>query len=126
MTAEDLYRIVHERGLTIKVNDNGQPVVSGNREVLTPALIEALKTHRNEILTMLGFGVKPPKPIESEKPPEAECLWPGNGYTGPHWFPECGWPVGAYFFRKIGSETWEPIPGRTWNDETKRGTIEQK
>src|SRR5215475_5178767 len=111
MTAAQLFEIVKERELTIKVNDNGQTVVSGNRERMTPALIEALKAHRSEIITFLGLGTRPIKPIQCDKEPDTECLWPGNNYVGPHYFPELGYPVGAYFFRKIGETEWQPIPG---------------
>lgn len=126
MTAAELFDIVKERGLTIRVNDNGQAVVSGSPERMTPALVAALKTHRAEIITFLGFGTKPVKPVQCEIAPDTECLWPGNGYVGPHYFPGLGYPVGAFFFRKIGETDWQPIPGRTWNEETKRGHVERK
>lgn len=125
MTATELFQIVKDRELTIKVNDNGQAVVSGNPERLTPALVEALKTHRREIITLLGLGTTPIKPVQHETKPDTECLWPGNGYIEPHYFPNLGYPTGAYFFRKIGETEWKPIPGRTWDEETKRGKVEK-
>ena len=124
MKAEELFKIVEDRGLRIKINDEGQPIVSGDTSVLTPVLIEALKAHRHEILAHLGLAI--PKPPVGSTEQSLECLWPGNDFIGRHWFPENGWPAGAYFFRRAGQEEWLPIPGRKWDAETKRGTFESK
>lgn len=125
MKAEKLFEIVQDRGLKIMVRD-GTPIVCGDKERMTPALIETLKAHRSEILEYLGLGITPVKPITHDKEPDTECFWPGNEYIGPLYFPELGYPVGAYFYRKIGETDWSAIPGRTWDAETKRGTIEKK
>lgn len=123
MNATELIAIVKSRGLSIRLDDKGRPVVSGDVSRCTPALIEALKTHRKDILNHLGYQI-PIQPKSAEPLPEHECLWPGNGYVGPHWFPDRGWPTGAYFFRKIGDSDWLPIPGRTWDESAKCGTFD--
>lgn len=124
MKAEDLFRIVEDRGLRIVVNDEGKPVVRGDQSVMTPALVEALKTHRYEVLAHLGLALPTP-PIGSAEQP-IECLWPGNGFIGRHWFPENGWPTGAYFYRRAGETAWLEIPGRKWDVEKKCGATERK
>jgi hypothetical protein len=53
--------------------------------------------------------------------PEIELLWPGTGYVSRPYFPESGWPIGAYFWRRVGETGWQPIPGRVWDTEAKQG-----
>lgn len=123
MKATELIAIVERRGLTVKIS-NGVPVLSGAREKLTPAIIEAMKVHRFEILQHLGLAIPsdPPGSVDQA----IELLWPGNEYVSRHWFPENGYPVGAYFMRQVGSQEWQPIPGRTWDKQKKRGMVDRK
>lgn len=124
MKAADLFKIVEERGMTITVNDDGKPVLRGNVSASTPALIDALKAHRHEILSHLGLAIPTPPVGSTEQP--VECLWPGNDFIGRHWFPDNGWPAGAYYYRRVGNQEWIEIPGRKWNSQSKCGTVEKK
>ena len=123
MKAKDLLAIVERRGLTLTIS-NGQPVIRGDKKKMTPAIVEALKMHRFEMLQHLGLAIPVDPPGVQEQ--VIELLWPGNDYVSKHWFPEVGFPVGAYFYRQSGSQEWLPIPGRMWDKDRKRGTVEKR
>jgi hypothetical protein len=55
---ESVLDIVKERGLTIYLDREGGPRIRGPKEEQTPALLEALKAYRNEIIVCLQ-----PKPV---------------------------------------------------------------
>jgi hypothetical protein len=95
--------VLAERGLSLVLGADGQPRVKGDPEEVTPALLEALKAYRPEIVARLT-----PKPAR-------EWLWPtGHRYRER---PGDGWPdthhaSGAWWWRLEGETTWRLVPGR--------------
>lgn len=110
---EALLKAVDGRGLVLRLDEDGQPRVSGPRDQLTPALLAALKAFRREIIERLG-GKPAPAPAP---PPPREWLWKGGcryteqpddaGYSQPAWH-----PVGAWWWRRRGESAWQLVPGR--------------
>lgn len=121
MKVEKLLEIVESRGLKVRVSA-GRPVLVGNPTEVTPVLMEAVKTHRRDILEHLGLAIN--ETCKEAEEQQIECLWPGTQTVGRHWFPAHGWPVGAYYYRKVGAAEWQPIPGRVWDAGKKRGTVD--
>lgn len=131
-TVDEMISLCESLGIQF-IMDNGKPFMKPCPECRDEALVLA-KLFRREPFRTAVLKTKLPDLVKEIKTPEpehtpnneqkVECLWPGTGYIGPHDFPESGWPSGAYFYRKIGDSDWMPIPGRNWDNETKRGTIE--
>jgi len=112
MRLDELLPLLGERGLSVEVNEQGDPKLIGDSADVTPLLRKALARRRAEIIDHFLSKIRA----------KVECLWPGTGYIGPHWFTE-RWPAGAYFWRQTGTEDWQPIPGRAWDEATKRGKV---
>lgn len=129
MDVNKLLKIIDERGFLLTVVD-GKPAIKakpGCCPGFSQALFDAVKTHAVDLLNALGYPVsEPPAPATEENQQNIELLWPGTGYISRHWLPQYGYPAGAYFFRTVteqfGVGKWQPIPGRAWNEETRRGT----
>lgn len=119
MKISALLKIIHARKFTIII-DGTQPKLRGNPDEATPTLMEAIRIHRNGILMAMGFGIGE-SPEDSAN--DVECYFPGNEKVSQRWYREVGWPIGAYFYRRVGSEDWLPIPGRLWNPEEKTGIV---
>ncbi len=111
---EALLSAVHDRGLKLRLGEDGQPRVSGPKDQLTPALLGALKAFRREIVERLGGKPAPPAP---EVLPPREWLWQGGhryteqpadaGYGRADWH-----PAGAWWVRRQGDSAWHQLPGR--------------
>ena len=56
MKAQELIAILERRGLRVTVS-NGMPVMVGDKSKATPALVEAMRVHRFEILQHLGLAL---------------------------------------------------------------------
>lgn len=118
MTVAEILEIVSERGLSIEVGTDRVPMLKGPKEEKTDALLDVLKLHREEIIKELAPKQPEPAPVEEkapeEKPPEGprpmECRW-NTGLVNPHWFPESGFPCGAWWWRYVGETEWRPVPG---------------
>jgi hypothetical protein len=61
MALKDVLAVVEERGLYLKLDEQGVPLIGGPRKEKTPALFEVLKLYRSEIIAMLK-AEKPPTP----------------------------------------------------------------
>ncbi len=123
MSLAHVLGILEERGLELFLGDDGLPWLKGKRvnEEFTPALREALKEYRPEIIQHLGGTVRK---AEEKKAPVVcrEWLWrQGNiyrehqedsGFQNQEWH-----PTGAWWWRMVGENVWQPVPGRNKNNE---------
>jgi hypothetical protein len=104
VTTEQIIALVRQRGLAFTLKD-GRPLLVGPKAEATPALMHALKWHREDIVAHL-LATAP-----------REWLWrdghrytesPDDGGT----FGRADWhPVGAWWWRKQGETAWEAVPG---------------
>jgi hypothetical protein len=106
MRLDDLFGLVERRGMRIVWGDGG-PALAGDTKEATPRLLRYLKLRREEIAARLRPA---PAPAPAPERPAVECRW-NTGLVGGHWFPENGWPVGAWWWRHAGETDWRPIPG---------------
>ena len=105
MTATEIMEIVGERGLSISLGCDGRPLLSGPEAERTPALMDVLKLHRQEII----------EHVKANRPAHREFLWRGGcRYTEDRSDAEfgTGYPGGAWWWRVEGDTAWQPIPGR--------------
>lgn len=105
MTTDQVLEVLKDRKLLLVIQPDGSPVVKGDKEAMTPTLLRVLKFHKDEIVKRLA----PPKIMDPDAP-AIEVRW-NTGLIGRHWFPNQGWPVGAWWWRHQGEEEWKPIPG---------------
>lgn len=108
MTTDEVLAELAARGLKVVLTPDGSPALLGKREEVTPALMGALRWHRDEIVRRL-------KPADAPRP--REWLWRfGHRYTeGPRdsRFGDPEWhPIGAFWWRFVGEKEWELVPGR--------------
>lgn len=121
---EEMISLCDTLGITF-VATNGKPYMKACPDCREEAMVLANLFGREPFRTMV-IERKLRDLVDTNPEPVAECLWPGTGLVGLNHCNPNEWPVGAYFYRKIGETDWVPIPGRTWDAETKRGTIEKK
>lgn len=108
MTTAELLQTLDDLGLTVEADAQGEPRLAGSdNEELTRGVLDG---YRDELKAHLR-----------ERGPK-ECRW-GNGYVCPHWFPESGWPAGAWWWRYVGETAWRPISG-TPGETTERPWLE--
>ena len=115
MTTEEILEEIRKRGLEIVLSEDGVLKLRGSSEEKTPALLKALRHHRERIVGRLfpGKEVKPP-PLP---PRPREFLWrTGHTYTqtpnDPRHAMEEFAPVGAWWWRWQGESEWRAVPGR--------------
>src|SRR5438067_924463 len=102
-----ILEVLDERGLWIDLAPDGSPRVLGPLQEISPAILEAVKAYRKEIIAKLTRDGPKKNAVDFTKP--VECRW-ANGTVGKHWFPEAGWPVGAREWRYVGDTQWAAIP----------------
>ena len=54
ISVQELIRICEERGLKVVINDAGVPVLRGNRDEVTPALLDAMRRYKPKIVEYLA------------------------------------------------------------------------
>lgn len=100
MSTGDLLREVEERGLRIVLID-GQPRLQGPASLMTKALLNVLRHHREEIIKRLQ-----PKRLRQFLYRAGHVYRESGDEGGPEWF-----PAGAWWYRIEGETKWKVIPG---------------
>ena len=96
MTTPQLWAVLTRRGLSLAAEGEGVRVTPASK--LTQEDREAIQNQKPEVVALLAGTLR------------IECRW-NNGYVGRHWFPEKGWPTGAWWWRYQGEAEWKPVPG---------------
>lgn len=121
---EEMMALCDTLGITF-IAKNGKPYMKPCPDCQEEAKVIAKLFKREPFRTMV-IERKLSDLVDRRPEPAVECLWPGTGLIGLNHCAENEWPVGAFYYRKIGETTWVPIPGRTWDAETKRGVVEKR
>jgi hypothetical protein len=103
MTTDELLAKLAQRGVQVVLGKDGVPKLCGDKTIVTPKLRRVLRWHRDAIIERLR-----PKP-------RREFLWRlGHRYTDhpEDNMPGTWLPVGAWWYRYEGEQTWQAIPGR--------------
>jgi hypothetical protein len=124
-TVDELIQVCDALGIDFALNGVGEPVLKVKRNVRAEGelLAKLLRCNpwRANVLKRKGLdGTKPLVPHEPARP--VEVLFPCTGLESRAVEPR-QWPAGAFFWRYVGETQWQPIPGRTWNVETKKGRV---
>jgi hypothetical protein len=106
-TAGEIVGLCESLGIGFGLNGEGQPVLkspAGMRaEGKLVARLLSREPYRSAVIEAKGL-------MCPKMPPAIECRW-NTGLIGQHWFPENGWPIGAWWWRHVGEADWKPIPG---------------
>lgn len=118
-TAQELMAVADALGLRFGLNGEGKPVVKFKAQdrALGGLLARLLKREpwRTQVVEAKGLVAKDEPQTEPSRP--MECRWRA-GHVMVHDTP--GWPHGAGWWRFVGEEEWQLIPGR----EVARGEAE--
>jgi hypothetical protein len=109
MGLKNVLDVVAERGLSLYLAEDGSPRLRGPRSEITPALVEALRAYREEIIVSLQ-PVPPPPRREfrwADGHTRVECA-NDEGFGRPDWSPFCAW-----WWRYEGEADWQTLPHRT-------------
>ncbi len=118
---EEMIDLCDSLGITF-VATNGKPYMRACPDCTEEAKVLANLFGREPFRTMV-IERKLSSALDAKGEPITECLWPGTGLVSPNHCDKGEWPVGAFFFRKIGGTEWQAIPGRTWDADTRHGKI---
>lgn len=116
MTTDEVMQELKARGFSLELNENGEPRLLGNKDMLTLALKKVLHWHRDEIVRRLKLLPPPYRP--------RQWLWPsGHVWTEQPfeflWQKEGEHAVGAWWVRH-GKGPWQAVPGSPGADNMHR------
>ena len=101
MNATQLAALLTERGLSVRLGDGGQPLLSGPAAEKTPVLIRVVKLLRGPLLAHLGLT-----------PRRRLFLFPtGNVYDDAHWPHDDRCPTTVGWWRYEDDPDWHAVPG---------------
>lgn len=120
-TVEKILKVVRERGLTIRIKD-GQSVISGDVERITPTLRQALTEFREQILDYLKLDHRKTRPAGEPDFKRTVFVIDAFGQIAMVVSAE-NWKNGRVAWQYHGDDGWRPIVGKedVFPSSVKRG-----